>query len=321
MLKKLYTVLLMLLLAFFMNGCEKKEENELKIAISPWPGYEALVFAMEKGFYDDLNVRIIRFATPSESFRALRDNVVDVAAFTADEVLRYAQMKNQPKIFMILDISNGGDAIVARPEIKSLDDLKGKRVSVEPSALGDYVIHRAMDFTNDLTVNDFKISSDEIGKQVELYKAGQIDAFVTYEPFRSQLIKSGAHVIFDSTQIPNEIVDVLVTENETLNNSSEALKKVINGWYKTIEYIKKNKKESMIKMASYEHISADEFEKSYDMLIIPSKVETKEMLNLQNSSFKNSFYKLSELMYKKGSIETHINAVSLLDARLLEENE
>jgi len=309
----------MLLLAFFMNGCEKKEE-ELKIAISPWPGYEALVLAMEKGFYGDLDVRIIRFATPSESFRALRDNVVDVAAFTADEVLRYTQMKNQPKIFLILDISNGGDAIVARPEIKSLDDLKGKRVCIEPSALGDYVIHRAMDFTNGLTVNDFKIYSDEIGKQVELYKAGQADAFVTYEPYRSQLINSGAHVIFDSTQIPNEIVDILVTENETLKNRPEALKKVINGWYKALEYIKNNKEEAMIKMASYEYISADEFEKSYDMLIIPSKEETRNMLNLQTTSFKNSFYKLSELMYKKGTIKTHIDTTSLLDAKLLEEN-
>lgn len=320
MLKKLYTILLMLLLAFFMNGCQKKEHEELKIAISPWPGYEALVLAMEKGFYDDLNVRIIRFATPSESFRALRDNVVDVAAFTADEVLRYSQMKNQPKIFLILDISNGGDAIVAKPEIKSLDDLKGKRVCIEPSALGDYVIHRAMDFTDGLTVNDFKICSDEIGKQVELYKAGQVDAFVTYEPFRSQLIKSGAHVIFDSTQIPNEIVDVLVTEDKTLKNKPEALKKVINGWYKAMEYIKNNKKEAMTKMASYEHISADEFEKSYDMLIIPSRVETKKMLSLQNTSFKNSFYKLSELMYEKGSIETQVNTTSLLNASLLIEN-
>jgi len=318
--KQFYTIPLMLLLVFFMNGCNKKEE-ELKIGISPWPGYEALIFAMEKGFYNDLNVRIIRFATPSESFRALRDNVVDVAAFTADEVLRYAQMKNQPKIFLILDISNGGDAIVARPEIKSLNDLKGKRVSIEPSALGDYLIHRAMDFTDDLTVNDFKISTNEIGKQVKLYKAGQVDALVTYEPFSSQLIKCGAHVIFDSTQIPNEIVDILVTEDKTLKNRSEALKKVIKGWYKALEYIKNNKQEAMMRMASYEHISADAFEKSYDMLTIPSKEETRHMLNLQNTSFKNSFYKLSELMHAKGTIKTHINTTALLDVTLLEESE
>ena len=123
----MYQIILTLFLAFFISGCSTQKKSKITIAISPWPGYEPLVLGLEKGFYDDLNLHIIRFATPTESFRALRDGVVDIAAFTADEVLHYANMKNKPVMFLILDISNGGDAIIARENIKSLNDLKGKK--------------------------------------------------------------------------------------------------------------------------------------------------------------------------------------------------
>ena len=313
----MYKIILAIFLAFFITACSFEEKKPLKVAISPWPGYEPLVLGLEKGFYSDLNVRIIRFSTPTESFRALRDGVVDVAAFTADEVLHYAQMKHKPKMFLILDISNGGDAIVARKDIKSLDDLAGKSVCIEPSALGNYIIHRAMDFTDNLKVSDIDIQSMDIGKHVEFYKQGKVDAVLTYEPFRSQLLEEGAHVIFDSKSIPNEIIDVLVTEDKTLQNKAQELKKLTDGWFKTIAYIKKNKKEAMTQMAGYEYISVAKFEKAYDDLIIPSQEENIKMLGSKDGSYMGTLNRLSKLMYEKGSLDEHILASELLNDSII----
>ena len=76
-----------------LSSCEDKStHNVLKVGISPWPGYEPLVLAAKYGFYGKHRIRIIRFGTPTESYRALRDGIVDVAAFTADEVFHYAEV-------------------------------------------------------------------------------------------------------------------------------------------------------------------------------------------------------------------------------------
>lgn len=314
------TIVLSVITLFIITGCEKDEKEVLNVGISPWPGYEPLVLGVEKGFYENVDVRIVRHATPSESFRALRDGIVDVAAFTADEVLHYAEVRDKPKMFLVLDISNGADAIVARPDIKSIEGLKGKRVYVESSALGNYLIKRSMDFAQNINIKDVDVSTVELGKHVKDYKDGKVDALVTYEPFLTQLINEGAHILFDSTQIPQEIVDVVVTNNDTLEKKSELLKELINGWYRTLEYINNNRKTAMAEMAVYEYISADDFESSYEKLIIPSRSETIEMLETDDGSFKNAMHRLSEQMFEKGSLKMEVDIAPLLEPRLVKES-
>ena len=306
------------LISFAFNACSGEKEI-IKIGISPWPGYEPLVLGVEKGFYEDMDARIVRYATPSESFRALRDGIIDVAAYTADEVLHYAEVRDKPKMFLVLDISNGGDAIVARPEIKSISELKGKRVYVQSSALGDYLIKRATDFAHDVRIEEINVSTVELGKHLKDYKSKKVDALVTYEPFLTQLLNEGAHVIFDSTQIPQEIVDVMVTNNETIRTKQEALKKLVKGWYKSLEFINSNKKMAMRMMAHYENISSEEFAKSYSKLIIPSREETIEMLQTDKGSFKTMLQRLSELMFQKGSLNKKIDTSLLIESSLVEQ--
>ena len=320
MMRNIFRLFISIIVLFAISGCDRGNKEILKVGISPWPGYEPLVLGVEKDFYENIDVRIVRYATPSESFRALRDGIVDVAGFTADEVLHYAEVRDKPKMFLVLDISNGADAIVAKPEIESIDDLKGKKVYVESSALGNYMIKRAMDFAEyNISISDVKVSTVELAKHLKDYKAGKVDALVTYEPFLTQLQDEGAHVIFNSTQIPQEIVDVIVTNNHTLVDRPDVLKELINGWYRTLEYINKNKKVAMAEMAAYEYISADDFEASYNKLIIPSRSETIEMLSEDNGSFKTALSRLSEQMFEKGSLKTKVDTIPLVDAKLVKE--
>ena len=316
----IFKIVISIVMIFVITGCDRGKKEILKIGISPWPGYEPIVLASEKGFYENIDVRIVRYATPSESFRALRDGIIDVAAFTADEVLHYAEVRDKPNMFLVLDISNGADAIVARPEIKSIEELKGKHVYVESSALGNYLIKRAMDFADNISIKDVEVSTVELGKHVEDYRNKKVDALVTYEPFLTQLLDEGAHVIFNSTQIPREIVDVMVTNNDTLLNKEDALKELINGWYRSIDYINSNYKAAMAEMALYEYISPQDFEASFAKLIIPSRSETIEMLETDDGSFKTALHRLSEQMFEKGSLKTEVDTAPLLDPKLLKES-
>ena len=303
--------------ALFFSACEQQSRETLKVGISPWPGYEPLALASEKGFFQDTPVRIIRFATPTESYRALRDGIIDVAAFTADEVFHYAEVRDKPRIFLILDISNGADAIVAKEEIKTIDDLKGKRLGVEGSALGDYVIQRALDLSkNSLHVSQIQLKSVEINVQEKAFLNDEIDAAVTYEPSKSLLIKAGAHVLFDSSQIPYEIVDVLVTNDKTIEERSADLENLAKGWFKSLHYINTNYQQMMHKMSQHEDTTVEEFQKGYEDLFIPTKAENLKMLG-KNASLLAPMQRLSKLMHTKGSLEKSIDVKPLLDSRII----
>ncbi len=305
-------------LIFFLSSCDFKEVKTLRVGISPWPGYEPLALAAERDLFDhSVRIRIVRFNTPTESYRALRDGVVDVAAFTADEVFHFAEVREKPRMFLILDISNGADAIVARPEIQTLDDLKGKRLGVEGSALGDYLIKRTLDFSTKLRPGDLILKSVEINEQERAYLDNEIDAAVTYEPSKSLLINAGAHVLFDSSKLPNEIVDVLVTNEHIIEDRADDLEELARGWFKVLDYINNNYDEAMHAMARHEATTPNEFQAGYEDLIIPSRDENIKMLVEKGSLYK-PMRTLAELMYQKGSLTKKIEVGPLLDSRIVQ---
>lgn len=308
---------ILVVLVLLLSACEEKKSAEtLKVGISPWPGYEPLALAADKNFFKT-DIRIIRFSTPEDSYRALRDGVIDVAAFTADEVFHYAEVRNAPKIFLILDISNGADAIVAKKEINDISDLKGKRLGVEGSALGHYVINRSFDFSKNIKLDDITLKYVPIGKQSQAFKNDEVDAVVTYEPSKSLLIAQGAHVIFDSSQIPNEIVDVLVTNNETINTRSQDLKSLVDGWFRSLQYINDNKDLAMEELAIAEGTNKDDFIRSFSDIKIPSKEENIKMIG-ENGTLVKPLQRLSDLMYEKKSLDTKIDIAPILDHRILD---
>ncbi|MDF1881154.1 ABC transporter substrate-binding protein [Sulfurimonas sp. MAG313] len=310
-------IIFILIAGFIFSACEKDSEQALRVGISTWPGYEPLALAAEKGFYGDSYIRVVRFATPTESYRALRDGVIDVAAFTADEVFHYAEVRNQPKIFLILDISNGADAIVAKKEIKTIDDLKGKRLGVEGSTLGNYIISRGLDFAkSDIKMRDITFVSVKTDEQEKIFLADGIDAAVTYEPSKSLLLKAGAHVIFDSSMIPNEIIDVLVTNESTIQTRLADLNSLVKGWFKSLDYIKENYKLSLDLMAHQESITFPAFKKAYEDLIIPSREVNKKMLGKDTLILK-PMQRLSRLMYANEILEKEIEIKHLLDDRVI----
>lgn len=317
--KSIIHTLVLGFIVVLLLGCESKVTQDLRIGISPWPGYEPLVLAVEKGLFKDTNIRIIRFASPTESFKALRDGAVDVAAFTADEVLHYAEVRDGPKVFLVLDISNGGDAIVAKPGIESLDDLKGKCIASEPSALGEYVINRALDFTDKVTIEEVSLKPVSIGDQLQAYQKGEADVFVTYEPSKTKLINAGAKVLFDSTQIPYEIIDVFVVNEHTLEQKSTLLKKTVEVWFEAQRYINENWNESMALMAGYEGLKQEEFEAAYKALLIPTLQENYTVLGSGEGSMQQPLQKLAKLMRSNGCISTVFSLDELMTPSMLPE--
>lgn len=271
-------LLLTVLCLFSMAGCTKEPQTSLHIATNVWPGYEPLYLARSLGYFNESTVRFHEMTTSADVLKAFRNHAIDAAALTIDEALLLIQDGIDIRVLLVTDISNGADVIVAHPTIKSTRDLKGKRVGVESMALGAYVLSRALDKAG-LTPRDVTIVPVAVQEHVQAYAAGKIDAVVTFEPAKTKILALGGRSIFDSRQIPNEVIDAIVVRTDILQSKSGQIQELEEGWFKALEYLQKNPADATQRMGKREGISATEFSDALKGLNIPDKNENKRLLS------------------------------------------
>ena len=218
----------------WLTACSQPQPP-LRVATTPWIGYQPILLAEDLGHYPADSIRLVELSSNTESLRALRNRDVEAAALTLDEALLLAAEGHDIAVPLVLDCSAGADALVARPELRTLSDLAGRRVGVESSANGAYVLSRALHLA-DLTPADIQVVPLRSDDQVEAFRAGRVDALVTYEPRRTQLAALGAETLFDSREIPCEIVDVLVVHREVLAERRAQMARLLKGWFAAVDY-------------------------------------------------------------------------------------
>lgn len=173
---------LILSLPIWLVGCSNPNQNLVRIAINPWPGYEFLHLAQAKGFFKQagLNIELVEMASLADVQRVYIQGRADGLASTIIEAVHAAGNTQEPlAIVHIPDYSNGADIILAHNSIKSVKDLKGKKIGAEIGSLGMYILSLALD-KNGLKLSDVEILNVEqlAGEQAMLNR--EIDAFVSY---------------------------------------------------------------------------------------------------------------------------------------------
>lgn len=202
------TAALCVLLATVLAACNAPPTPPLRVAVNPWVGYDPLVLARERGLTDPARLKVIELMSNTESQRALRNGLVDAAALTLDEALRLADSGVPLRIVAVLSVSHGADAVLAQAGIDGPAALKGKRIVLEETAVGALVLDRLL-ASGGLRRDEVRTLHIEAAQQEAVLQGGRADAVITFEPIRSRLLARGYHVIFDSSRMPGEIVDVL----------------------------------------------------------------------------------------------------------------
>lgn len=123
-------------------GCAPGGEAPLRVGTNIWLGYEPFYVARQAGSLPE-NVRLVEYASASEVLSAFRSRAIEAAAVTLDEAISLAENDNSLRIGLVLDTSDGADALVARPG-RRLSELKGRTIGVESPAVGAYLLGRAL---------------------------------------------------------------------------------------------------------------------------------------------------------------------------------
>ena len=274
--RKSLTVLACVALAL-IAGCAREPEPPLRIGTNVWIGSEPLYLARELGQLDPKVVQLVEYPSASEVLRAFRNQAIDGMVISLDELFGLAVDGLQPRIILAVDVSHGADAVVGRSGMHTMKDLQGKRVAVEGGALGAFVLSRALAL-NGMQTSDVSIVHLESNEQPSAFEKGEVDGAVTFDPFRAQFLRAGAATLFDSTQIPGEIVDLVAVRAPVLDKQPKAVRALLVGWFDAIDYLNREPKDAARRMGIRQQASGEQFLEALQGLHIPSREENLQML-------------------------------------------
>ena len=264
-------------LALSLAACVRAPETAVRIGTNVWIGSEPLYLARDLGRFEPGTVQLVEYPSASEVLRAYRNQAIDGMVISLDELFGLAVDGYDPRIILVVDVSHGADVVVGRNGMRTMRDLRGKSVAVESSALGAFVLSRALAL-NDMQASDVNIVHLESNEQPAAFEKGQVDAAVTFDPYRGQFLAAGASTLFDSTQIPGEIVDLLAVRASVIDKQPKAIQALLRGWFDAIDYMQREPKDAARRMGVRQQTSGEQFLAAQQGLHVPSRDENLRML-------------------------------------------
>ncbi|MBK8972083.1 MAG: ABC transporter substrate-binding protein [Hahellaceae bacterium] len=299
----------------WLNACAK-QEPAVRVATNVWPGYEFLHAAEATGQFREAPVSMLAMPSATACLQALASGNAEAAALTLDELLT-ARVDNMPlTVVTVLDLSVGGDVVLARPGITTPADLKGQRIGVEQSAVGAVMLH-ALLAEAQLSQSDVTIVYATVDEHVARFRAGDVDALVTFQPVPSQLREDEAHLIYDSSRIPGQIMDVLAVRPEVLARSPNALKTLVKGHFTLLEQWKKQPGALSTLLAGRLGVAPESVSAAYEGLELPDAIKNRYWLSGTPTPLDQAAEALMQTMLGAGLLPKSTSLAQLSDHRFL----
>lgn len=238
----------------------------IKLGMSTWLGYAPLYLAKEKGFFkkQGVEVEIVVIESPADRRAAFAADKIHGMATTVDTHVMTAAAENPipVKQVLALDDSHGGDGMVAKKEIKTVKDLKGRVVAAQLGAGASYFWLNYVLAQNGMKLSDLKTIDMKAGDAGSAFVAGKVDAAVTWEPWLSKARETPfGHVLLSSDQTPGIIVDSLAFKPDFLKKRGADVKKIVSAWNEAVKFGADNPKEADPIMAKFTGQKPEEFTK------------------------------------------------------------
>lgn len=274
---RLLSLLITLFCCIGLGACTEPQEKPLRLGTNLWLGYEPFYLARGQDALERSKVRLIEYTTSLPVIDAMRSGLLDAAALTLDESIVLQQQVHDLRVIAVLDFSYGADALLGKPEITSIADLRGKRVGVENLATGGYLLARGLASAG-LSYQDVEIVPINADHHQKALHQPDIAAIVSYQPMLTHLLNGGAHRLFDSSQIPGEIIDLLVVRERTLQEHRSHLPYLLRAWFIGRQHMLTQQPQALAQMQARQQLTTVQLKQTLNELRFPTHEENLRLL-------------------------------------------
>jgi NitT/TauT family transport system substrate-binding protein len=235
--KKLSVVTALSATLIFSSASSSAEP--LKIGYSDWPGWVAWQVAIDKGWFKEAGVDVkFEWFDYSASMDAFTAGKIDAVTVTNGDALVMASGGAKNTMIMLTDYSNGNDMIVAKPGIKSIKELKGKKVGLETGLVEHLLLLDGLKKAG-MKESDVTIVNTKTNETPQALASGDLAAIGAWQPNSGEAMKRvpGAKPVFTSADEPGLIYDVVTVNPASLSSHKAEWAKVVKVWSKVVAYI------------------------------------------------------------------------------------
>jgi NitT/TauT family transport system substrate-binding protein len=233
--------LLTLSLAFAASSLMPSAQaaDKLKVGYSDWPGYTVLEIAKQKDWFKQagIDVELVWFDY-LPSLDAFSAGKIDGVACVATDALVNGANGAKSKIIALLDYSDGSDAIVGKPGVNSIKELKGQKVGLELTLVEHLLLMKALE-VNGMKQSDVELVNTPTNETPQTLASGKVAAIGAWYPSSGQALKqvAGSKKLFSSSEAKGLIYDVLAVNPSSYANNKEAWSKFVSIFYKCVDYV------------------------------------------------------------------------------------
>ena len=317
-----------------------KLSRTLVVGINTWAGHApGVVFngGMDPGVASNyrkkygLDVKFVLLEDPSAKLAAFRKGDIDIMWDTVDNWAREASILEEngarAKSILMQDWSRGGDGIVSLSSIKSIEDLKGRKVACTQFTPSHFLLLYLL-AQSGLPPDDRNalekgiIFTQDAPAAAAMFKARQVDAAVTWEPDLSAAVTARgdeAHVLVSTTAATNIIADTLVARQQLVDEAPGTARDFVQGWFEGIEMIKRDPASSYALIGRALKLDADTVSGMLSGLKLTTFADNAQFYGLTGgkSHYETLFDTAFVIWRKKGLVTRPVSGKDWADTRFI----
>ena len=254
----------------------------LNVAYNQWVGFAGMYIADELGLFKNhgVEVKLASFSGPGDSIPPLLAGQIDLSLTTANNLALIAgKQATLAKIVYVIDASDGADAIVATKAVKTIADLKGKKVAVTKGEINEMLLTLGLESVKlsekDITLVD--MSPDDAGAA---FMAGKVDAAVTWEPWVSRAAEKIGHIVYSSKEpgAKDALIDVMAASDKALKTRSADIEKFVAAYDEGVGMLKSDPEKCKAILAKRLEAKPDDVTGMLSGAKIYTRAENKQLL-------------------------------------------
>ncbi|WP_434695594.1 ABC transporter substrate-binding protein [Pseudomonas sp. Z1-14] len=238
---RLSSLLLAALAAFASIPSHAAPKDNFSVCWTIYAGWMPWEYAGSQGIVDKwakkygITIDVVQLNDYVESINQYTAGQFDGCTMTNMDALTIPAAGGVDSTALIVsDFSNGNDGIVLKGEGKKVADLKGMDVNLVELSVSHYLLARALDSVG-LAEKDLKVVNTSDADISAAFNTDQVKAVTTWNPMLSGIkAQPGVSEVFNSSQIPGEIMDMMVVNTQTLKDNPALGKALTGAWFEVV---------------------------------------------------------------------------------------
>lgn len=287
-------------LSLNLNSLGEKDTNIteseipiLTLAVSPYVGWMPWLLAEEEGIYKTyvdshkVDIQVIRDSYLQAIDKFVNGEVHAIAITNIDAIAKLIREDIKADIILITSYNNGHDAILVKADTTL--DIQGKTFALLQNSSRHYLLDRYL-MRKQISFDAVNLSNTKKEMDMlEVFDDDSIYGVVTINPYKEVLIyEKSAQILFDSRQIPKEIIDLVIVRRDTLLEHPNFAQALLTTWFSMMERLQGNRRAITIDaMAKLMEISRDEYTKQMQEIIV-NDTPTKALSAIRDQALKKT---------------------------------